>query len=190
MVLRCVHVASLAVAHVDLDTTHHLLGPLLCSVELFSGGRRQVLLQGHRVCVEDALADSTSLGVRLSVSSSLREASDLIHESEVRALGASLLCGQSLHGCEVTVQATVSIDNHARLGRVVLHSRCRQLLQELHLLRLRQLRPARGSDCGASIRSALCCLARLRIQSTVAGCGRGCIRDRRTLRFRADDSSS
>lgn len=77
--------------------------------------------------------------MRLSVSSGLREASDLIHKSQVRALRAGLLSGQSLHGCKVTVQATVSIDNHSCLVGVVRYGRSRQLLQELHLLRLRQL---------------------------------------------------
>lgn len=75
--------------------------------------------------------------MRLSVSSSLREASNLIHESKVRALGTGLLCGQSLHGCEIAVQATVSVHNHTRLGRVISYGWCRQLLQKLHLLRLR-----------------------------------------------------
>ena len=140
MVLRCVHSIYLArCSTIDLDTSHHLLRSLLCNVELFSSGSRQMLLQSDRIRVQDTLADGTSLRVRLSVSSGLREASDLIHEGQISALGAGLLSGQSLHGCKVSVQATVSISDHSGLLiSIVSDRRRRHLLQQLHLLRLRE----------------------------------------------------
>lgn len=191
MVLRSRQVCSLSIAHVDLDTAHHLLSALLCSIELFSCGSRQMLLESDRVRVEDTLADGTSLSVRLSESSGLREASDLIHKSQVGALRVGLLSSQALHGCEVTVQATVSISDHPclRVG-IICDRRSWQLLQQLHLLRLRQLRPSIAGDICASIHGAMRCLARLCIQSTVARSGRGSIRHRRALRILTDDCGS
>lgn len=101
MILRRSWVASLqcragTARHVDLDTAHHLLGSRLRGVELFSRSRRQMLLKGHRVRVEDALADGTGLSVRLRVSGSLREATDLVHESRVGLLRVGLLSSQVL----------------------------------------------------------------------------------------------
>ena len=150
-----------------------------------------MLLKSDRVRVKDALADGTSLSVRLSESSGLREASNLVHESQVGALRVGLLSSQSLHGCEVTVQATVSIDNHPSLRIGVIRDRgSRQLLQQLHLLRLRQLTSSSAADICASIHRAMRRLPRLRIPSTVARSSRGSIGHRRALRILTADSGS
>lgn len=57
-----------------------------------------MLLESDRIRVEDTLADGTSLSVRLSESSGLREASNLVHKSQIGVLRAGLLSSQSLHG--------------------------------------------------------------------------------------------